>query len=49
MEQLVVGKPALRSIYENGTESDILLQTLRKSVMTDGYVVTESQEGIAEV
>ena len=35
-----------RCIYENGTESDILLQTLRKSVMTDGYVVTETQEGI---
>lgn len=35
-----------RCIYENGTESDILLQTLRKSVMTDGYVVTETQEDI---
>jgi len=29
-----------RCIYENGTESDIYLQTLRKNVMTDGYVVT---------
>ena len=28
-------------IYENGTEANILLQTLRKSVMTDGYMVTE--------
>lgn len=33
-----------RCIYENGTEADILLQTLRKSVMTDGYMVTESTE-----
>lgn len=33
-----------RCIYENGTESDILLQTLRKNVMTDGYVVTETHE-----
>ena len=33
-----------RCVYENGTESNILLQTLRKSVMTDGYVVTETQE-----
>lgn len=31
-----------RCIYENGTESDILLQTLRKEVMDDGYVVTET-------
>ena len=30
-----------RCIYENGTEANILLQTLRKSVMTDGYMVTE--------
>lgn len=30
-----------RCIYENGTESDILLQTLRKNVMTNGYAVTE--------
>ena len=30
-----------RCIYENGQESDILLQTLRKSVMGDGYGVTE--------
>lgn len=33
-----------RCIYENGTESDILLQTLRKNVMTDGYAVTETHE-----
>ena len=33
-----------RCIYENGTESDILLQTLRKSVVGDGYAVTELQE-----
>lgn len=33
-----------RCIYENGTESDILLQTLRKGVVGDGYAVTELQE-----
>ena len=33
-----------RCIYENGTESDILLQTLRKSVVGKGYAVTELQE-----
>ena len=33
-----------RCIYENGTESDILLQTLRKSVVGDGYAVSELQE-----
>lgn len=33
-----------RCIYENGTESDILLQTLRKNVMSEGYVVTETEE-----
>ena len=32
-----------RCIYENGTESDILLQTLRKNVVGDGYAVTELQ------
>lgn len=31
-----------RCIYENGTEADILLQTLRKNVMEDGYAVTET-------
>lgn len=30
-----------RCIYENGLESDILLQTLRKSVVSDGYGVTQ--------
>lgn len=33
-----------RCIYENGTETNILLQTLRKNVMTDGYMVTECSE-----
>ena len=33
-----------RCIYENGTESDILLQTLRKNVVGDGYAITEVQE-----
>ena len=33
-----------RCVYENGTESDILLQTLRKNVVGDGYAVTELQE-----
>ena len=31
-----------RCIYENGMESDIYLDTLRKSVASDGYLVTES-------
>ena len=33
-----------RCIYENGTESDILLQTLRKNVVSNGYAVTELEE-----
>ena len=33
-----------RCIYENGTESDILLQTLRKGVVGDGYAISELQE-----
>ena len=33
-----------RCIFENGTESDILLQTLRKNVVGNGYAVTELQE-----
>lgn len=33
-----------RCIYENGTESDILLQTLRKNVMESGYAITDTQE-----
>ena len=37
-----------RCIYENGTESDILLQTLRKNVMTDGYVVSSTTEEIEQ-
>ena len=37
-----------RCIYENGTESDILLQTLRKSVMTDGYVVSATTEELEQ-
>lgn len=35
-----------RTIYDNGTESDILLQTLRKNVVEDGYGVTELQENV---
>ncbi|MGN0053867.1 MAG: GIY-YIG nuclease family protein [Bacteroides sp.] len=35
-----------RCIYENGTESDILLQTLRKSVASKGYTVTLLQEEV---
>lgn len=33
-----------RCIYENGTESDIYLQTLRKNVVASGYAITEVQE-----
>lgn len=33
-----------RCIYESGTESDILLQTLRKNVVGDGYAISELQE-----
>jgi len=33
-----------RCIYENGTESDILLQTLRKNVVGDGYAISELLE-----
>ncbi len=32
-----------RCIYENGTEADIMLQTLRKSVVADGYGITEPE------
>ena len=32
-----------RCIYENGTESDIYLQTLRKNVVANGYAVTETE------
>jgi hypothetical protein len=31
-----------RCIYENGTESDIFLDTLRRSLTSEGYFVTES-------
>jgi len=33
-----------RCIFENGTESDILLQTLRKNVMASGFAITATQE-----
>lgn len=33
-----------RCIYENGTESNILLQTLRKGVVSDGYAVSETED-----
>ena len=33
-----------RCIYENGTESDIYLQTLRKNVVASGYAITEMEE-----
>ena len=33
-----------RTIYENGMESDIMLQTLSKSAYTDGYIVTDTTE-----
>lgn len=33
-----------RCIYENGTETDILLQTLRKNVVSNGYAVTLLKE-----
>lgn len=36
-----------RCIYENGTESDIFLQTLRKNVVSNGYAVTETEEEVA--
>ena len=34
-----------RCILENGTETDILLQTLRKNVVGNGYGISEIQEG----
>lgn len=33
-----------RTVFENGTESDIYLDSLRKSITTDGYLVTESSD-----
>ena len=38
-----------RCIFENGTESDIYLDTLRKSVASEGYLVTESTEKDATI
>lgn len=40
----------IRCIYENGTESDILLRTLGKSLFKDGYTVTfnENEDGYFE-
>ena len=35
-----------RCIYEDGTESDILLQTLRKNIMNDGFGVTPLQQSV---
>lgn len=35
-----------RCIYENGTENDILLETLRRNVLHDGYGVSELQEDV---
>lgn len=33
-----------RTIYEDGTESNILLDSLRKSLYLDGYIVTKNKE-----
>ena len=40
----------IRCIYENGTESDILLRTLGKNLFKDGYTVTfnEDEDGYLE-
>ena len=35
-----------RCIYENGMESDIMLQTLRKNVVSDGYGVTDLESEV---
>ena len=35
-----------RCVYENGTEIDVLLQTLRKNVIGRGYAVADTQEEI---
>lgn len=35
-----------RTIYENGTESNVLAQSLRRAIYADGYGVTELQENI---
>lgn len=34
----------IRLIYENGTETDILLETLRKNLAKEGFIVTESED-----
>ena len=36
-----------RCVLENGTETDVYLQTLRKSVVSNGYGITESDNEIA--
>jgi len=33
-----------RCIYENGTESDVYLDTLRRSITSDGYMITENAD-----
>ena len=33
-------------VYENGTESDILLQSLRREVVLDGYRITDVNENV---
>ncbi len=38
-----------RCIFENGTETDILLQTLRKNVMAEGYAISDSIEEVGKV
>ena len=35
-----------RCVLENGTETDILLQTLRKNVVSNGYGITETENEI---
>ena len=35
-----------RCIYENGMESDIMLQTLRKNVVSDGYGITDLESEV---
>lgn len=37
-----------RCIYENGTESDIYLDTLRRAITSDGYIITESSDDVDE-
>lgn len=35
-----------RCIYENGTENNVLVQTLRRAIYADGYGISETQENI---